>query len=251
MANYLSKDADLVNNPATRVPICLCLDLSGSMNTVEGGSYTETGKTEMIDGKLYSIVEGGETRITELEKGIKLFFDAIKEDEMAVDAAEVSIVGFSDTAKTLLHFAHIEKQHIPDLQANGGTAMGEGVNLALHNLEERKKLYKENGVTYFQPWLVIMSDGENNGSPEQLEKAIEKVETLVNSKKLTVFAIAIGKEADMATLGKLSPKRRPMRLDGMKFKEFFEWLSKSVSRTSASQPGERIPLDPIDDWATL
>ena len=34
MANYLSKDEDLVNNPSTRVPICLCLDLSGSMNTV-------------------------------------------------------------------------------------------------------------------------------------------------------------------------------------------------------------------------
>ena len=36
MANYLSKDKDLVNNPSARVPICLCLDLSGSMNTVEG-----------------------------------------------------------------------------------------------------------------------------------------------------------------------------------------------------------------------
>ncbi len=251
MANYLSKDADLVNNPATRVPICLCLDLSGSMNTVEGGSYKETGKTEMIDGKIYNIVEGGETRVAELQKGIELFFDAIKDDEMAVDAAEISIVGFSDTAKTLLSFAHIEKQRMPELQASGGTAMGEGVNLALRNLEERKNLYKENGVQYFQPWLVIMSDGENNGSSEQFRKAVEKVESLVNSKKLTVFAIAIGKEADMATLSKLSPKRRPMRLNGMKFKEFFEWLSKSVSRTSSSQPGEKIHLDPVDDWATL
>lgn len=96
-----------------------------------------------------------------------------------------------------------------------------------------------------------MSDGENNGSPEQLQKAIQRVETLVNSKKLTVFAIAIGKEADMNLLGKLSPRRRPMRLQGMKFKEFFEWLSKSVSRTSSSQPGEKVQLPPADDWGTL
>ena len=104
MANYLSKDEDLVNNPSTRVPICLCLDLSGSMNTVEGGEYRDTGRTEMIDGKLYSIVEGGETRVGELQNGLELFFDAIKNDDMAVDAAEVSIVGFSNNAKKLLEF---------------------------------------------------------------------------------------------------------------------------------------------------
>ena len=74
---------------------------------------------------------------------------------------------------------------------------------------------------------------------------------MVNTKKLKVFAIAIGKEADMNLLGKLSPRRRPMRLQGMKFKEFFEWLSKSVSRTSSSQPGEKVQLPPADDWGTL
>ena len=82
MANYLSKDEDLVNNPSTRVPICLCLDLSGSMNTVEGGEYRDTGRTEIIDGKRYSIVEGGETRVGELQNGLERFFDAIKNDDM-------------------------------------------------------------------------------------------------------------------------------------------------------------------------
>lgn len=251
MANYLSKDADLVNNPTTRVPICLCLDLSGSMNTVESGSYEETGETEMIDGKMYSIVKGGVTRVEELQKGIDLFFSAIKDDEMAIDAAEVSIVGFSYTAEKLLSFAPIEQQKIPALKAEGSTAMGEGVNLALDILEERKERYKENGVQYFQPWLVLMSDGENNGSLDEMKRAIDRIEKLVSDKKLTVFSIAIGKEADMDQLGKLSPKRQPLRLQGLKFKEFFEWLSKSVSRTSSSQPGEKIPLPPIDDWATL
>lgn len=251
MVNYLSKDADLVNNPATRVPICLCLDLSGSMGEVEGGTYTQTGRTEIIDGKLYNIVEGGDTRIDELQKGIELFFQAIKEDDMAVDAAEVSIVGFSDDARCLLDFTHIEKQQIPQLQAFGGTAMGEGVNLALEKLEERKNLYKENGVQYFQPWLIIMSDGENNGSEAELQKAISKIKQMVSAKRLTVFAIGIGKEADMNVLSELSPARRPMRLNGLKFKEFFEWLSASVSRTSSSQPGDKVTLPPVDDWGTL
>ncbi len=251
MANYLSKNEDLVNNPVTRVPICLCLDLSGSMRTVEEGTYRQTGKTEKIDGRAYDVVEGGTTRLNELQKGIDMFFLAIKDDEMAVDAAEIAIVSFNDEAENLLGFNHIEKQMVPSLNAKGMTSLGKGVNLALKMLEERKQLYKDNGIPYWQPWLVIMTDGDNTGSSEELNIAIVKINELVNAGKLVVFAIAIGKDANTEILAKLSPKRRPLHLKGLKFKEFFSWLSKSVSRTSASQLGEKISLPPIEDWGTL
>lgn len=251
MANYLSKNADLVNNPAARVPICLCLDLSGSMGEVEGGTYKDTGIQKMIDGKLYNLVDGGTTRLDELQKGLNLFFDAIRDDEMAVDAAEISIVGFSSKAKKLLDFNHVDNQTVPQLTAEGTTAMGEGINMALQLLEERKQLYKDNGVQYYQPWLVIMTDGDNNGAQTEFQKAEQKIKELVEGKKLTVFALAIGNGANMETLAKLSPGRRPLRVQGLKFKEFFTWLSKSVSRTSVSKIGDKVNLPPIDDWATL
>lgn len=256
MANYLSKNDDLVNNPATRVPVCLCLDLSDSMYTVEGGSYRQTGRTEVRDGKVYNIVEGVEgseilTRLSELQKGIDMFFSAIKDDDMAIDSAEIAIVGFNDDAKRLLAFDYIGNQVVPKLEAEGNTALGKGVNLALKMLEERKQLYKDNGIQYWQPWLVIMTDGENTGSTEELNTAINKINKLTKEGKLVVFAIAIGKEADMDTLVKLSPKRRPLHLKGLKFKEFFQWLSKSVSKTSVSQLGDKIHLDSVEDWGTL
>ena len=75
----------------------------------------------------------------------------------------------------------------------------------------------------------------------------------MNAKKLTVFPIGIGREADMNALAKFSPKRPPLRLQGLKFKEFFQWLSKSVSKTSQSIPGESIKLDVegIQGWGEL
>lgn len=252
MANYLSKNEDLVNNPSTRVPICLCLDLSGSMDEVQGGNYKNTGRRQIIDGKEYNIVDGDcITKLSELQKGINMFFEAIKDDEMAIDSAEIAIVGFNNTATKLLDFDHVEKQNIPDLCASGQTAMGEGVNLALKLLEDRKQLYKDNGIQYWQPWLVIMTDGDNNGSKDALNSAAHRISELTSAGKLVVFAIAIGKEANMETLTKLSPKRKPLRLEGLKFKEFFSWLSKSVSRTSVSQPGQKVSLPPIGDWGTL
>jgi len=250
MASYL-KDSDFANNPSNRVPVCLCLDLSGSMGEIESGTYKPTGRKETIDGKEYDIVTGGVSRLDELQKGIELLFKAIREDDVAVDAAEIAIVGFSNEAKCLLDFGHIEDQKIPQLEADGSTAMGEGVNLALKLLEERKSLYKRNGIQYYQPWLVLMTDGANNGSAATLKEAVDKTCEMVNNGKLIIFPIGIGKDADMSTLKMFSPKRQPLRLKGLKFQEFFSWLSQSISKTSVSNPGDKVPLDPPTGWGEL
>lgn len=243
MSYNIIGNADLVDNPTARVPICLCLDTSGSMDAVEGDCQ-ETGQTIYRDGREWNLVTGGTTRLNELQEGIKAFYDAIREDEIAMYSAEICIVTFDDKATCVVDFGTVENQtEIPELTTGDKTAMGEGVNLALDLLEKRKENYKSCGVDYFQPWLVIMTDGEPNGSEAEMNRASKRVAELVNDKKLTVFPIGIGNKADRSALQSLSPKRTPLKLKGLKFREFFAWLSQSVSRTSQSMPGEKIPLD--------
>ena len=131
--------------------------------------------------------------------------------------------------------------------------MGEAVNLALDLLEHRKEEYKEKGVDYYQPWLVLMTDGEPNGDKVELSRAINRTSNLVNEKKLTVFPIGIGTEADINVLSQFSPNRQPLKLQGLKFREFFAWLSKSVSNTSQSFGGKSVNLDVdgIKGWSEL
>ena len=225
--NLLLRLEDLVNNPTARVPVCLCLDTSGSMDGAP---------------------------IRELNEGVKLFYDEVRNDENARYAAEISIVTFGGIAKCIEDFANIDRQlNIPILNADGMTPMGEGVNLALDLLEKRKQEYKDAGVDYYQPWLVLMTDGEPNGDSSELSRAINRTVELVRNKKLTVFPIGIGDSADMNILKQFSPNRQPLRLQGLKFKEFFGWLSKSMSKTSQSTPGETIPLDVdgIKGWGEL
>lgn len=57
--NDLLKKQDLENNPTPRVPICLCLDVSGSMGRVVDGQTRDTGRREFSDGKWWRIVKGG------------------------------------------------------------------------------------------------------------------------------------------------------------------------------------------------
>lgn len=224
---YELMNLELADNPTTRVPICLCLDASSSMDGAP---------------------------IDELNNCTLMFFDAIKEDEVALYSADIAIITFSnDDARCIREFAGINNESdIPTIIANGGTPMGEAVNLSLDMLEERKKEYRQNGVDYYQPWLVLMSDGAPNGDPNELDRAIKRVNDLVASKKLVVFAIGVGEYADMDVLAKFSPNRRPLRLQGLKFREFFVWLSQSVVAVSQSTPGESVKLPTnLDDWAEL
>lgn len=251
--NTLLRIEDLVNNPTPRVPICLCLDTSGSMGAVNG-DCVPTGETVFEDGRTWNIVTGGTSRIDELQKGVELFYDAIKDDEIAVYSAEICIVTFNSKAECIMDFANIERQNdMPKLCAFGDTAMGEGVNLSLDLLEKRKQEYKDKGVDYYQPWLVLMTDGVPNGSSYEMSRAVERTVEMVNGRKLTVFPIAIGDESDISALAKFSPTRSPLKLQGLKFCEFFAWLSQSVSKTSQSTPGEtiKLDLDGIKGWAEL
>ncbi len=225
--NLLVRLEDLVNNPTARVPVCLCLDTSGSMFGMP---------------------------IDELNEGVRLFYEAIREDETALYSAEVSVVTFGGNAQCIADFASLEVQpNAPTLTADGMTPMGEAVNMGLDLLEQRKDEYKDRGVDYYQPWLVLMTDGAPNGDSAELSRAINRTVDLVNQKKLTVFPIGIGSDADMNVLAQFSPKRPPLKLQGLKFREFFAWLSKSVSKTSQSTPGESVKLDVegIKGWGEL
>lgn len=222
-------EEDFVSNPTARVPVCLCLDISGSM--------------------------AGDP-IKELNSGVKLFYDSIQEDDMARFSAEICIVTFGgdNVAECIRDFSTLsENEEPPVLYAIGRTPLGEAVNMALDLLDNRKKDFKSSGIDYYQPWLVLMTDGAPNGAKDELDEATKRVQDLVKKKKLVVFPIGIGSEADKKSLSKLSPDREPLKLIGLNFREFFTWLSKSVGTTSRSTPGDVVEIDfaSIRGWGTL
>ena len=188
--------------------------------------------------------------IGELNRGVAKFFEETLANEVARFSAEVCIVKFGGTAELALDFKSLEEQTVPTFSASGGTPMGEAVSQAIEALNVRKREYQNAGVDYYQPIMVIMSDGAPTDSIDAAER---DVAALVSQKKLSLFCIGIGKDADMATLQRLSPGRTPLPLKELNFEEFFVWLSASVARVSASIPGEDVPIDVdgIKGWANI
>ena len=246
------RQEDLIHNPSNRVPIVLCLDVSGSMGTIESGEYQDLGHTTIMDGQTSGPVPGGRSRIAELNEGLKLFVEAVKQDPVACASVEMCIVTFSDQAAVEQDFQTLGNAVPGDIAAGGGsTNLGAGVNLALDLLEARKREYKRVGIDYFQPWLVLMTDGQP--TTDDHVAAGKRARNLEEAGKLVVFPVAIGKGAELATLRIFSGKNQPLRLKGLNFRNFFQWLSKSVSRVSQSRPGEKIGLDlnGIKGWAEI
>lgn len=109
--NDLLRKQDLETNPMTRVPICLCLDVSGSMGRIVGGETRKTGRTVEVDGRTWDVVEGGITALQELVGGVNLFYDNLLEDDVARYSAEICIVTFGgNSAEVVLDFANLERQ---------------------------------------------------------------------------------------------------------------------------------------------
>ena len=225
MTKYDIRPDDLIDNPTPRLPIAFCLDGSGSMD--------------------------GEP-IEELNRGLELFYEAVKADPTAKHSAETAIVLFAEHASVEQDFGPILNAPAPFVKIPhdcGGTMLGEGTNLALDLLDQRKEDYRSKGIEYYQPWLVIITDGYPHDSP--YPDLVARIAGLTSKRKLSVFVIGVGTDADLDALVELSPKRPPIRLKGLNFEGVFEFLSQRVSRVSGSQPGEEVELDTsgIAKWA--
>lgn len=223
------RQKDLYNNPQPRLAVGLLLDTSGSMLT--------------------------DNRIGELNEGVKLFFNSVLNDEDTKYSVELCIISFGGEVNKILDFANLERQ-VEDFNKktplkvnnpNDPTPMGSAVELALKLLNERKAEYKSAGVEYYQPWIVLMTDGQ---ATDSIDNAATITTSMEKSDKLTFFPIAIGKGANIKELSRFSSKRIPLKLKGLNFREFFEWLIESARSTSQSAPGQKTKLAPTG-WAEI
>ena len=223
----LLDDNDLVENPTTRVPIVFCLDTSGSM----WGRKTD-----------------------DLNQALNDFYAELLKDRTAKYAADACIVTFDSSCRIMQPFENISHGRIPAIKnPSGVTLLGEGANMALDCLESRKQEYKANGIEYYQPWLVLMSDGVPCQSAQsEIDRAVRRAIDLEANGKLTVFPIYISEgsyvdDQAVAILNKFSNRANARSFDSKSLPELFRWLSASAATVSHSSTGDEPTIN-FDDF---
>ncbi|MFT3881808.1 MAG: VWA domain-containing protein [Gemmatales bacterium] len=241
-------DIGIASNPEPRCPCVLLIDVSGSMAEVVENSGQLLGRTVQQDGKTYQAVSGGITRIDKVNDGIRAYHADLMSDSLATQRVEVSIITFGNTVEIVTPFITAESFSPPTLTANGSTVMGAGILQAIEALEERKQMYKQNGLHYYRPWIFFITDGEPTDS---WQAAADKVHEGEKSKRFAFFAVGV-EGANFDILKKISV-RQPLHLKGYSFREMFLWLSQSQRTVSHSNPGQedQVKLKSPEGWASL
>lgn len=234
------------NNTNARLPVLFLLDASSSMNGIVRGDHQQVLRQEYADGINWNIVTGDNliTRMDELNAGLQRFISDILADPLAKLAVDVAVMTFARTVATVKEFGPIRESDaglkISTSQENE-TLLGKAVELALAELDSRKRTYRKHGVEYYQPWLVVMTDGvPTSARHRELEG---RLKVLTADRKLSVFVFGIGR-ADLSELSCISPGRPPMQINDQMFPELFAWLSRSVRMASMSVPGDGVSLTP-------
>jgi uncharacterized protein YegL len=211
------------DNPSPRLPVTIVTDTSSSMGW---------GDLRAID---------------LLNMGLKRFKSEVEKDELACMSVETALINCGAEVKVIREFENIYNLDIPHLTASGGTPLGESVILALDKLEERKLQYRKHGIQYYQPMLVIMTDGY---ATSDIREAVRKLREKSGEGKLTVVCVAIGNDADEKSLAFFHPEGEVLSIDKIEFDDFFRWLSESV-RAVSGNCGSYRGVQSFTEWKAV
>ena len=210
--------SDFASNPDPRCPCILLLDVSGSMN----------GRP-----------------INELNAGLVTFRDELLADPLALKRVELGIVTFGPV--------HVEQPFTsaanffpPILFAQGDTPMGAAITKALDMVEERKREYRANGISYYRPWIFLITDG---APTDEWQAAANKVFRGEEDKRFAFFSIGGGWGGNVGSIFVIL--RQPLPLQGLQFRELFSWLSSSLRSVSRSTPGTEVVLEAPKGWTSV
>lgn len=218
----LDEAVEFAENPEPRCPCVLLLDTSGSMQGPP---------------------------IQALNEGLQAFKEELTRDELAKKRVEVAIVSFDSQVKVVQDFVTADQLEAPILKAQGLTQMGTAIHQALDMIAARKTEYRNNGVTYYRPWVFMITDGEPQGDADSVvEQAAQRIKEEEQNKRVAFFAVGV-EGANMERLSNIV-ERTPVKLRGLDFREMFIWLSASMQRVSHSKIDEQVALPP-PGWGSV
>jgi uncharacterized protein YegL len=183
--------------------------------------------------------------IEAIKVGLHTFRKAICQEPLALEMCFLSVVTFASVAKLAVPLTEVSRFLPPELEASGGTALGEALKLVTQRAQKEVRISTPERKGDYKPVVFILTDG---APTDDVDSGLREFRSY---KWGIVVACAAGPDADVAVLQKIAgPNVLSMaNADSNSYKSFFGFVTTSIAASSkkvdaGSQPGCLNELPP-------
>jgi len=224
IAEILEDHAEIIDSGQERRYLQLILDMSGSVSPYVG----------------------------HIEKGVQALVEGLREDPLSETSIDIGITTFGSNV-SMVPPTSITEFAMPSFRSSGATAMFEALEASFETVEQTKRHYRDNGMSYRRPIVVLMTDGYPTDVPIQDRKfqdLIGRIRDGEIQKKWMFLPLAIDHSC-LPAVDQLS-SNGAKELDPGAILAFMKWLSNSINTASNQASDPLAKSNPaMSDWEII